>query len=155
MPGELATFLIATLPVVEMRGAIPLGHGVFGLSWFSAYFWSYLGSLLPGVIILYLTEPALSWCNRKSPFCKRIIGGFLDRARQHYHRHHERFGEIGILIISSLPLPLMGVWTSSAGAVVFDIPYRRALALMAIGNAVACLLVTLASMGVIKIVGLF
>lgn len=155
VPGELATLLIAMLPIVEMRGAIPLGHGVFGLSWFSSYFWSYLGSLIPGVVILYLTEPAIEWCNRKSPVCRRVIGGLLDKVRHHYHRHHARFGEIGVFIICSLPLPLLGVWTASAGAVIFGIPFRRALTLLAMGNAVACLLVTLASMGVIKFVGLF
>ena len=152
-PPEVVTFLMAVMPVLEARAAIPVGHGVLGLSWFSSFFWSYAGSLFPGIVILLAVEPALSWCNRKSPFCKRVLGAALDHARKHYQKHHERFGEAALFIVASLPLPLFGVWTGSLGAVVFGVPLKRALILLAMGNAVACLLVTLASAGIFRIAG--
>src|SRR5437773_7161462 len=94
LPPELLTFFLATLPIIEMRGAIPVGHGIFGLSWFSAFAWSYFGSLAPGIVIVLLAEPVIDWCSRKSPFCNRLIGRTLERTRKHFGKKHERFGEL-------------------------------------------------------------
>lgn len=150
LPPELLTFFLAMLPVVEMRGAIPVGHGVFGLTWFSAFAWSYGGSLLPGVVIMLLAEPVFGWCNRKSQFCNRLIGKTLERTRTHFAKRHERFGDLFLLLVSAIPFPGFGVWSGALAAIVFGVPRRRAIRLMALGNLVACIIVVLATMSIFK-----
>ena len=149
-PPELLTFFLAMVPIVEMRGAIPVGHGIFGLSWFSSFAWSYLGSLTPGIFIMLLAEHVISWCNRKSPFCNRLIGKALERTRKHFSKQHEQFGNIFLLVFVALPFPGTGVWSGSLAAIVFGIPRARAIWLLAIGNIIACAIVTLAAMGLFK-----
>lgn len=151
LPPELLTFFLAMLPVVEMRGAIPFALGVLKLSWISAFAWSYVGSLLPGLIVLRLAEPVINWCSRKSAFCNRIIGKTLNHTREHFAKKHERFGELFLLAIVSVPFPGFGVWTGALAAVVFGVPRPKAAKLMALGNLVACAIVLLASEGVIKL----
>ena len=150
LPPELLTFFLSMLPIIEMRGAIPVGHGIFGLTWFSAFAWSYVGSLMPGVVIMLLAEPVIGWCNRKSPFCNRLIGRTLERTRTHFAKKHERFGDLFLLILVALPFPGTGVWSGALAAIVFGVPRHRAIRLMVLGNLAACIIVTLAAMGLFK-----
>ena len=46
LPRQLATLLIAMLPISELRGAIPFALGS-GLSWQQAYGWAVLGNFIP------------------------------------------------------------------------------------------------------------
>jgi len=150
LPPELSAALLAATPLIEMRGAIPVAHGILGLPWAAAFFWGWLGSTLPGAAVLALADRVINWCNRKSPFCSRIIGKTLERTRRHFHKEHEKFGEIGLLVFVAIPLPLTGVWSGALAAVLFGIPYWRALALIAAGNAIAGLIITLAASGLFK-----
>lgn len=155
LPPEISTMLLGFLPIIEMRGAVPAGHGLFQLSWFSSFFWAYAGSLLPAPIILKLADPAIAWCNRKSRFCANLVGRALERTRKHFRKEHEKFGELALLIFVAVPLPGTGVWAGSLAAVIFGIPFARALMLIAAGNAVAGVLITLASAGAFSLVGTF
>ena len=151
LPSEALTFFLAMLPIVEARGAIPVGHGVFGLSWLSTFVWSYFGSLTPGVVIMVLAEPIINWCSRKSAVCNRIIGKTLAKTRERFSKRHAKFGDFFLLIVAAIPLPLFGIWTGALAAIVFGIPRRRAIWLMAVGNAIACVIIMLASMGLFKL----
>ena len=153
LPPEVSTMLLGFLPIIEMRGAVPAAHGLFKLSWFSAFFWAYLGSMLPAAIILKLADPVIAWCNRKSRFCANLVGRALERTRKHFRKEHEKFGELALLIFVAIPLPGTGVWAGSLAAVIFGISFRRAMALIAAGNAVAGVLITLASAGAFSLVG--
>ena len=150
LPPELLTALIAMFPVLEIRAAIPVGHGILGLSWFSAFAWAYVGSLVPGIVILYATEPVLGFCNQHSHICHRLIGGALDHTRRHFAQHHEKFGHLLVFIITAIPFPGFGIWTGALAAAVFGVEKHRALKLMLAGNVIASLIVLLVSMGVVR-----
>jgi uncharacterized membrane protein len=150
LPPEILTVIIAILPVLEIRAAIPVGHGILGLSWFSAFAWSYVGSLVPGLVILYATEPVLDFCNRRSRTCHRVIGGLIEHTRRHFAKHHEKFGRLLVLVITAIPFPGFGIWSGALAAAVFGVEKRRAIKLMLVGNLVASLVVLLVSMGVVK-----
>jgi len=57
IPPELATFLIAMIPISELRAAIPIGIKAYHLSAWSAYIWSVLGNLVPMILIVLILEP--------------------------------------------------------------------------------------------------
>jgi uncharacterized membrane protein len=147
---ELLTLLLAAIPFTELRAALPFAYGALGLPILSAFFWSFLGSLIPAFVILPFAEGAIEWCNRRSPFCSRIIGRTIERTRRKFRGKYERYGEIGLVIFVGAPLPLTGVWTGSLAAVVFGIRFRRALGLIAAGNLIAAALVALASTGLLN-----
>jgi uncharacterized membrane protein len=150
LPPEILTVLIAMLPVLEIRAAIPVGHGILGLSWFSAFAWSYFGSLIPGLVILYATEPVLGFCNQRSRTCQRVIGRALEHTRRHFAQQHEKFGHLLVLVITAIPFPGFGIWSGALAAAVFGVEKRQALKLMLVGNVIASLVVLLVSMGVVK-----
>jgi uncharacterized membrane protein len=152
LPPELIVAALGFLPIVEMRGAVPVAQGLYGFGWVASFFWAFLGSMLPAPIILKLADPVIAWCNRKSPLCARLAGRAIERTRKHFAKDHRRFGEIALLIFVALPLPGTGVWGGSLAAVLFGVPFVRAMWLIGVGNAVAGLLISLASAGVITFV---
>ena len=64
VPDWFATMIIAALPISELRGAIPVAMGVYGMDPFPAYFFSVIGNMLPVVPILLFLEPVSDFLRR-------------------------------------------------------------------------------------------
>ncbi len=148
------TFLIAAMPVVELRLAIPWAlapASVFGggLIWQQAFAWAILGNLVPIVPLLLALEPISNWLRRWS-----VLDKFFDwlfaRTRKK-GKWIERYEALGLILFVGIPLPGTGVWTGAAAAFVFGIRFWYALPCIIIGMLLAATLVTLASLGVIGI----
>ena len=60
----------------------------------------------------------------------------------------EKWGPLALIIFVAIPLPFTGAWTGSLVAFVFDLPFKKSIALIFIGVLIAGVLVTLASLGV-------
>jgi len=154
LPPEAMTCLLSALPVTELRASIPIAHGVLGLSLPSAFFWSFLGSLVPGAVILLAGEKLIAWGNRKSAWFSRIVGRQLTRTHKAFSKKHERYGEVGLVVFVGIPLPFTGVWTGALAALIFGIPFRRSFPLIAVGNAIAGTIVALATAGIFTFAGI-
>ena len=150
LPPEVATLLLSALPITELRASIPFAHGVLGLSLPIAFFWAFLGSLLPGIAILLAGERLIAFGNRKSRRFKKVIGRKLEKTQKAFSKKYEKYGEPGLAVFVGIPLPLTGVWTGSLAALIFGIPFRRAFPLIAVGNAFAGIIVTLATAGILS-----
>ena len=71
----LATFLIATLPIIELRGAIPFATnpgfwGEYALTNWSAFAWSLLGSSAVVPILALVFLPLINWLKATKIFKK-------------------------------------------------------------------------------------
>ena len=65
LPGELYVFLISMLPIVELRGAIPIGASpLVGLPFYSNYLIAVLGNLLPIPFILFFVSKFLDFLSK-------------------------------------------------------------------------------------------
>ena len=150
-PAEAATFLIATLPVAELRGAIPWALAPppvgGGLSWQEAYFWAVMGNLLPVPFLLGLLGPLSEHLRRWGP-ADRFFGWLFARTRRR-GRLVERYGPLGLVLFVGIPLPVTGAWTGAVAAFLFGVPSRRALPAIVLGVLLAGAIVTLASLGVL------
>ena len=54
---QLATFLLAMLPLTELRLSIPIALEIFNLSIWEAFFYSVLGDIIPAILIVFLIGP--------------------------------------------------------------------------------------------------
>ena len=59
---KLVVLMTAALPIVELRGAIPLGISL-GLSPFQSMVWGFVGSMIPAPFILLAARPIFGWLN--------------------------------------------------------------------------------------------
>jgi len=141
--------MVAALPVSELRGAIPLALGVYQFDPLSAYLLGVLGNLLPVPILLKLLGPVTALL-RRSVLLNRGVSWLLARTRKRHSALIERLGAMALVLFVAVPLPATGAWTGALIAHVFEIPFRYAFPLIALGVSIAGVLVTLATLGVIK-----
>jgi len=147
---ELSTFLIAMTPVFELRGAIPLAIGVYGLPVWSAYFFAVLGNLVP-ILIIPIIGMVSKWLSARFSFFDRFFVWLFARTRNQHVKKFERYREFALILFVAIPLPFTGVWTASLAAFVFGIPFKRAFPLIGIGVIIAGIIVTLLTLGVLRI----
>ena len=138
----VATFCIAAVPVVELRGAIPFGSSptIWGgsqLSIWQAYGISLLSATLVVVILLALLIPTFNFLKRAPAFA-RVINYFEVKFKSQANSMKSAYA---VFVFAALPLPLTGVWTASALAVFMGMPYAKSLFTIVLGTAVSGLII--------------
>ena len=144
--GELFyTFLIAMLPVVELRGAIPVGVGMLGRSALpSVYLAAVLGNMLPVPFIIVYIRRIFLWLRRRFPKLNRLVDK-LERKAHLKGRKVSKYKYLGLFVFVAIPLPGTGAWTGALAAAFLDMPLRRALPSIFLGVVTAGLIMTLAT----------
>lgn len=148
LPPEIATMIIAMIPVTELRASIPIALGVYDLSIFSAIFWSVLGDIIPMFFILIFIGPVSRLLMRKYKFWNKFFTWLFERTRYKFQGKHDRFGELALIIFVAIPLPVTGSWTGSLASFLFGIPIRRAFVLITIGVILSAVIVSFIATGV-------
>ncbi|MFH1597515.1 MAG: small multi-drug export protein [Patescibacteria group bacterium] len=151
VPEGLATFLIATIPVAELRVSIPVALSSFDMTWVSAYFFSVLGNIFPIIFLLWWLEPISKFLSRHFKIMAKFFNWLFDRTRKKHSQKFDKWGAIALITFVAIPLPITGGWTGAAAAFVFGIPFKKALPWIFLGILIAGIIVTVASLGFISI----
>lgn len=147
LPEELITFILAMLPISELRGAIPFALGVLHMSFVPTFLISWIGSVIPGVAIVYFLGGVSAWLSRRSKYFKSFFDWLFARTYKRFWKHHQKLGSLALVIFVAIPLPVTGVWTGSVAAFLFGIPKKTAIILLGIGSFMAGIIVTLVYYG--------
>ncbi len=140
-------FFSAMLPLTELRGSIPLGIGLFNLSPLLVLIVSWLGNIVPVILILLFLEPITNWLRSlHKAFDKFFIWLFARTHRKHSIKF-DRWGSLALLLFVAIPLPVTGGWTGALLAYLFGIKLRLAIPNILIGLFVAGVLVTFITLG--------
>ncbi len=135
---EALVFVTAMLPVVELRGAIPLGLSL-GMNPIEVYLLSVLGNLVPVIpIMLFLRYVARSL--RRFPWFRRASDRFFRRVKAR-SQVVQRYGPLGLVLFVALPVPSTGAWTASIAAFLMGIRIRHAFTAISLGTAMAGVIV--------------
>lgn len=148
-PKELATFLIAAIPVTELRASIPVAYNVYNLSAFSSWIWSVLGTYAVMVIIVLLIEPIAKFLSNASDIFKRLFNWLFDHTRRRADKKMERFGSWAVFIIAATPIPIIGGMSSAVVAFVFGVPLKKSLPLMLGGTMLSGAIILLITLGLV------
>ena len=149
LPQELAVFLVAAMPVVELRGSIPLGIAVFGMSIPLVVFWSVLGNMVPLLLIYGLGDIWIRFCQWRRGFWEKLTWRVLNRAQRKLNDKYVRYGLWALVLFVAIPLPVTGAWTGLLAAYIFGIPAKKVWPYVLLGVCLAATVVTLATTGVI------
>ena len=136
----LVTLIVSMVPVLELRGAIPIGVGL-GLSHFEAMVVSMIGNMLPVPFIILFIRPIFKWMTAKSERLGRLVKKLDAKAEGKWEQVH-RYQFFGLAIFVGIPLPGTGAWTGALIAAVMDMRMRSALPSILIGVLIAGFLVT-------------
>lgn len=142
----LYTFFIAMVPVIELRGAIPIGVSL-GLSHIEAFIVSFIGSIIPISFVIYLFRPVAS--TLRNTFLKK----FFDKIEKAIKNgeYVKRLGLFGLFLFVAIPLPGTGIYSGSLIAAFLNIRLKHALTIIACGNFVAGLIVMILTYGIGRI----
>ena len=145
----LGTLLVSVVPVIELRGAIPIGVAL-GLHPFWAMLASIVGNMLPVPFIILFVHHVFTWLKRHSSLLGRLVQKLEDKA------HNKsalvvKYRAIGLCLLVAVPFPGTGAWTGSLVAALLDIPLREAVPTILLGVVIAGLIVTGVTCGVITI----
>ena len=147
MTPEFYVLLVAALPVVELRGAIPLGVAL-GLSPWEAFLLALLGNLLVAPVALVLLPWVIALATRL-PLLLRAWEALEARVRLKGEEQVQRLGALGLFLFVAVPLPGTGAWSGSVLAVVLGLKRRYALLAISLGVAAAGLLTLLLTGGAV------
>ena len=139
---ELCVFLCSMLPIIELRGAIPMAFAM-GLPWWQAYLISVVGNLLPVPFILLLINIVIKWmASSKVKFFNKIANFLLNRVEKKRERI-EKYSFWGLCFFVAVPLPVTGAWTGSLVAAVIGMKPWKAFLSALLGVLIAGAVVTL------------
>ncbi|MDO4315350.1 MAG: small multi-drug export protein [Oscillospiraceae bacterium] len=136
------------VPVVELRGAIPVGVAA-GLPPAVACAAAVLGNLMPVPLIMLLARRVMDWLRGTAFFGPKI--NWLERRAHLKGRIVRKYRLMGLVILVAIPLPGTGAWTGALVASVLDIRMRNAVPAIFLGLVVAGVLITVLTMGVIRL----
>ena len=148
----LTTFLISMFPLIELKGAIPVGTAL-GLNLWQTAGLAYFGSTVICIPIFFLLIPVFNLLKRWK-FIARIIQKIENVFKEKAAKVAEKSGDSqntavtkmlawGVFIFVAIPLPLTGIWTGTAIAVFLGLRFKDAILPLALGNLTAGGIITL------------
>ncbi len=147
IPPWLTVIVMAALPVVELRGSIPVAILVFGMHPITAFTLSVIGNMLPVIPLLLYLEPVSNYLRRWNTW-DRYFDWLFTRTHRKHSADFEKYGSIGLAIFVGIPLPATGAWTGCAAAFVFGFKFKNALLAIFAGVLMAGVIMTVLSMGI-------
>ncbi|MBC7084983.1 MAG: small multi-drug export protein [Methanomethylovorans sp.] len=153
-PHWLATILLSSIPVSELRGAIPIAILQYQMHPAQAYILAVIGNMIPVIPLLLYLEPVSNYL-RRFKFWDKFFNWLFNRTHRNHSATFEKYGTLGLAIFVAIPLPATGAWSGCAAAFVFGIGFRHALFAITIGVLIAGLIVTTVTLGGINLFNLF
>ena len=144
------TFLISMVPVLELRGAIPIGVAG-GLPPLAAMLIAILGNLAPFPFLLVFTRRVFNWLKTKGRV--RLLVERLERRAAKKSRLVLNYAWLGLCILVAIPLPGTGAWTGALVAALMNMSLKRAMPAIALGVVIAGLIVTCLTYGAAHLLG--
>ena len=135
---------ISMLPVIELRGAIPIGAGL-NLPWWLNYAVSVIGNFLPVPFILLFIRQIFKWMKKIKHLDK--IAYKLEEKAHKKSADVLKYASLGLLLFVAIPLPGTGAWTGALIASLLDMRMKYALPSILAGVMIAGFLVAGASYG--------
>lgn len=144
----LIVFFISMVPLIELRGAIPVAIGM-GLDTLPSIVVCAVGNLLPVPIIYFFARKFLIWGLDK-PYISGICHFFHDKGEAAGQKlSSSRFGRFGLMaaliVFVGIPVPGTGAWTGTLGASFLDLGMKKTALSVTLGVLIAAIIMATVS----------
>lgn len=138
----ILTGLVGMLPIIELRGAIPVGVFTFHLSYLESFICSFIGNIIPVYFIVKYIRPLFDFFGRWKIF-KVIIDWATEKATKHIQENEklQNAVSVGLFLFVAIPLPGTGAWVGSLIANFLDLPPKKAITPIIVGVLTAGIIV--------------
>ena len=147
----LITFFLGMCPIIEIRGAIPVGVGL-GLSYFESFVVGFIGNFIPLYFIVKHIGIIFEYLGKIKIF-KKIIDWASNRAIKKIEESErlQNFTALGLFLFVAIPLPGTGAWVGSLIANFLHVPLKKAWIPLVLGVLTAGTIILAATGSVVTI----
>jgi len=139
------------IPLIEQRGAIPVGIIGYQMNPLVVALVSLLGSFIPAPFIYIFFNKIFGWMKTVKIFDK--FTGFVEKKVQKGSKKLEKYKEIGLITFVGIPLPTTGLWTGTAAAAFMGLDFKKSMLCVFVGGILSAILITILSMVAPAILG--
>lgn len=153
----LIVLVISMIPLVELRGAIPVAIGMdLGLPEWLILIVAIIGNMIPIPFIYFFARKFLEWGSKRNwkplkQFCNFCLkkgekGG--EKLLQKAGKHGTYFA---LFLFVAIPIPGTGAWTGTLAASILKLDFKKTVIACLAGILVAGLIMLAASLGLFKV----
>lgn len=151
----IIVFFISMVPIIELRGAIPIALDFFHLNLYSTFIVCIIGNMLPVPIIYLFARKVLEWGKDK-----RFIGKFftwcLLKGEKGGKKLQAKAGKglfLALLLFVGIPVPGTGAWTGTLAASILDLDFKKTVGAVMCGVLLAGVIMAIFSYGLLGVIG--
>ena len=149
----LFCFLVSMIPLIELRGAIPISQALM-LPVVPSFIVCMIGNMVPVPIIYFFARKVLIWGKDK-----KGIGKFFtfclekgEKGGKKLMKNGEAGLFIGLLLFVGIPIPGTGAWTGTLAASILDMGFKRTVLAVILGVLLAGVIMLAASFGLFSFI---
>lgn len=139
------TFFLSMVPVLELRGALPIGVAN-GLNIWLVIIVTIIGNLVPVPFIIIFIRKIFAWMRSKSERLNRLVSKLEQKAAKN-SALVSKYEMFGLCLLVAIPLPGTGAWTGALVAAMLDMRLKKAFPTIALGVAIAAVIVAFVTYG--------
>ncbi len=139
---ELIVIIFSMLPIVELRGGIPLAISM-GFTPFTGFLLSVLGNLIPIPFLIKLYRPIIRYIARSKLFVKPA--SWVVKKVDTSSKKVKKYELLGLFLLVAIPLPTTGAWTGSAVAAFLKLDFKKSWLIVSLGVVTAGIIMLMLS----------
>ena len=151
----LFVFLVSMIPLVELRGGVPIAIGM-GIPGLTSIIVCAIGNMLPVPIIYLFARKVLLWGKDKP-----IIGKFFTYCVEKGERGGQKLAEkagrqglfVALMLFVGIPIPGTGAWTGTLAASFLNMGFKSTTLAVMLGVVIAGVIMAVGSTGLFAILG--
>lgn len=154
LKNYLWVFLISMVPLIELRGAIPVSQAL-GMPILPSYIISVIGNMIPVPFIYLFARKVLEWGADK-PLIGKFFTFCLEKGEKGGKKLQEKAGRglfVALMLFVGIPLPGTGAWTGTLAASILDMDFKSSTLAVMLGVLLAGIIMGVASLGVFGAIG--
>ena len=152
----LICFFVSMVPIVELRGAMPIAEGM-NLNPIISLIVCTIGNMVPVPIIYFFARKVLEW-GRDKKYIGKFFTYCIEKGEKGGQKLTEKAGKkglfIALMLFVGIPLPGTGAWTGTLAASFLNMGFKETTKAVILGVIIAGIIMAVASTGVFAIIGL-
>lgn len=141
-------FIVSMVPLIELRGAIPISQGL-KLPLLESYIVCIVGNMIPVPFIYFFARKVLEWGKDK-----KFMGKFFTFCLEKGHKGGEKLKAtagnglfVALMLFVGIPIPGTGAWTGTLAASFLDMGFRKSVIAVLCGVLIAGVIMGAVSAG--------
>lgn len=149
LKNYLLIFFVSMVPLIELRGAIPVSQGL-GLPLIPSYIICIVGNMLPVPLIYLFARKVLEW-GKDKPVIGKFFTFCLEKGEKGGKKLEAKAGKglfVALLLFVGIPVPGTGAWTGTLAASILDMDFKSSVLAVMLGVLLAGIIMAAVSVGI-------